>query len=293
VDYIKQQMQAGVPKDAVRKALGDAGWPPADVDDSIKGAEPAGGAGGAGAVQSTGGLGGASVSRPAGQATVNPAVAMGGVDVTKKAMTSATGSPAASASDKFFSKPAVTAQASVDDEDDEHPQVKKFMTIMIVMGVVILLLAGALAFVYFSLNGQLDAAHSGVTDNSAQLTALQQQVNQLTSEKSDLTAQTQALGTDNQVLLSELGFLVPASATSTAPMPATIKGTLSGNASTTFVLLTPRNVRIIVANSKDAKVSAALAPLAAVTSTGAVTLSGTHPVGSLNLTVTAVNGAAL
>lgn len=270
VDYVKQQLQAGVPKDAVRKALGEAGWPQADIDDSMKAGEPAG-------------------AGSAGQTTINPAVAMGGVDVMAK---NPTGNPSATknfSSDKFFAKPGAASQVSM---GAEHPSTKKFMVAMIAMGAVILLLAGALAFVYFNLNAQLDAAQAGNLGDPSQTSSLQQQLAQLTADKDGLNAQVQTLDADNQTLLSELGFFVPAaSSSSTAPVSAIVKGTLSGNASTTFVLMTAHNVRIVVSNSKDAKVTAALTPLAAGTST--ITLAGTHPAGSTNLTVTAVNGAPL
>lgn len=263
VDYIKQQMQAGVSKDAVRKALGDAGWPPADVEDSFKAAMPAG-------------------ASPANQTIINPAVAMGGVDVMAK-------SPAgASSSDKFFAK---SAAGQMPKEIDHAPD-KKFLVVMISMGAVIVLLAAALVFVYLNLNSQLEAAQGGSPINPDQLSSLQGQVTQLTTERDQFASQAQSLNEDNQALLAELGFFVPpASATSTAPVSAMVNGMLSGNASTTFVLTTAHNLKVIVLNSKDAKVAAALAPLVAGTST--VTLAGTHPAGSLNFTVTAVNGSPL
>jgi hypothetical protein len=48
---------------------------------------------------------------------------------------------------------------------------------------------------------------------------------------------------------------------------------------------------VTIANSKDAKVAAALTPL--VSSTSSVMLAGTHLPASLNLTVTSVNGNPL
>lgn len=263
VDYVKQQLQAGVAKDSVRKALIDAGWAAGDVDDSMKSADPGGGPAG---------------SSSMGQSTINPTVAMGGKP----------SAIATSSGEKFFSKPAASAAQTV--RTDEHPSGKKFVIATIAMGAVILLLAGALAFVYFNLNSQLEAAQGG-TGSNAQVASLQQQVNQLNSEKADLTAQTQNLTASNQEVLTELGFFVQTTGTSTAPMTATVKGTLSGNASTTFALTTAHNVRILVANSKDANVAAALTPL--VSGTTSVTLTGTHVPASLNFTVTAVNGAAL
>jgi hypothetical protein len=276
VDYIKQQLQAGVSRDVVLKALGDAGWPAADVSDSMKAATPA-----------TPGAVAAAPATPA--ATINPVVAMGGVDT----MAGPGAATAKSSSEKFFARPATAAQVpvAIGDDEEDHPSIKKFVTTMVVMGIVILLLAGALVFVYFNLNSQLDSAMSGNPNISGEVTTLQGQVSQLAADKETLTTQANALTAERDELATELSFLVAApSAGTSTPVTATVKGMLSGNASTTFALTTIHNVRVLVANSKDAAVSAALTPL--VTGTSTVTLAGTHLPGSLNLTVTAVNGTA-
>src|SRR3989344_872308 len=273
VDYIKQQMQAGVAGASTRKALLDAGWTAADVNDSFGSIEPAAAAQPAAVVQQA----------------VNPAVAMGGVDVQPKSSAAGAGS----ASDRFFAKPAGgAAQMPKDDDDDsDHPSVKKLMVTIIAMGIVMLLLAGALVFVYFNLNGQLEAARSGGLGGADQA-ALQQQIGQLTTDKDELNAEVEGLTADNDSLRGELSFVLPPLAgASSTPVAATVKGTLLNSASTTFSLVTAHNLKIIVANSADEKVSSALTPL--VGGAGMVTLSGTHAPGSMNLTATAVNGVEL
>src|SRR5882724_4730935 len=105
VDYIKQQLQAGVSKDVVRKALVDAGWPAADIDDSMKTGDSV--ASPAAAVSTT---------SPAAQPTINPMVAMGGVDPAVKRPLTVTGPAKASAGDKFFAQsPALQMQRGADD----------------------------------------------------------------------------------------------------------------------------------------------------------------------------------
>jgi len=276
VDYIKQQLQAGVSKDAVRKALADAGWPLADIDDSLKAAEPAMPAAGP-------------VAAPAAAQTINPVVAMGGAEMDDAA--SALERTKSASSNKFFSaqsgQPAASTVMAA--EDDVHPSVKKFVIAMGVMGVVILLLAGALAFVYFSMSGQ-PAPVAGTPDNSAQVGTLQGQVSQLTKANEDLTAQVNALSTANGDLMAEVSFFAAPAANATSSS-ASIKGLLAGNGTLPFVLTTAHNLKIYVANYKDPKVLAALTPLANTTTT--VQLTGTHAAASPNLTVTAVNGAAL
>jgi hypothetical protein len=295
VDYIKQQLQAGVDKDVVQKALGDAGWQAPDVDDSMKAA-----ASPAGAVMSSGNFGSSagmtgSMAGGAGSpalepAKIDPAAAMGGGS-----------SQSMSSRNKFFSRPATAAVSSTpaavgvsdDDEDEEHPSTKKFVMSMIVMGLVIVILAGALAFVYFNLNGQLKAAQSGVMQSGGgDQSALQAQVTELTSERDALAAQTAQASAERDMLADELGFFVVPPGTSTStPVTVIMSGTLTGNASTTFALTTAHNVRVLVANSANTAVAAALTPLA--NGTTDVQLTGTHLPASANVTVTAVNGEGL
>jgi len=280
VEYIKQQTQAGVSKDAVRKALSDAGWPPADVDDSVKAAELAAP------------VGGLTSASPVSRGTIDPVVAMGGAEAAAAgpSLETARSGFSGASGNKFFAKPVSPAGAMAEDDDDDHPSVKKLVMAMIAMGIVILVLAGALAFVYFNMSGRTASGQNAAPGAPDQVAPLQAQVAQLNRSNADLAAQVASLNAMNADLASEAAFFAapPANATSSA---ATVKGTLTGNGTLPFVLTTAHNLKIYVANYKDAKVQAVLLPLANGTTT--VQLSGTHAAASPNLTVTAVNGAAL
>lgn len=254
VDYVKQQTQAGVSKDAVRKALSDAGWPPADVDDSMKALDavsiPASGA--------------VAAAKPA-ATTIDPAAAMSAGQAYSPAV-----SPMKT--DKFFDETAVK----------DHGR-KTGMVPLIVMGAVIVLLLGALVYMYFSGSGAVPQVASPDTANLAG------QVQSLTADKSNLASQVETLTNDNQAYAAEVAFFAYPTGTSTADITGTIKGTLSGGGAVPYAVTTPHGLKAFVKNYKDAKVDAALKPLVG----NVAELSGTHKPGSPDLTVTSVNGVSV
>jgi hypothetical protein len=68
-----------------------------------------------------------------------------------------------------------------------------------------------------------------------------------------------------------------------------VRGTLKAASDGKFTLTTSRNIVFTVKNYKDAKVTAALKPLA----DQGVTLSGVHAPASLEITVQGVNGSPI
>jgi hypothetical protein len=254
VDYVKQQMQGGVALDAIKKALLDAGWPAADVEDSIKAAVPAGGAA-------------SPAATPLTVKKFDPAAAMGGTAIAG----ASAGVAAMSPKTTFFT----------DGPHEVQPKHSWGRVAVGVMAVVILILLGALAYVYYSLNGKV-AAGAGQTASGADAQALQDQLTKLAEDKNNLMTQTNALTADNQTLMGEVGFFTLSSSTLVS---STVKGVIGSNAGG-YLLTTPHNILIAIKNSKDAKVDAALKPLLGQTAE----LSGTHRPGFAELTVTAVNG---
>ena len=262
VDYIKQQLQGGVQKDAVRKALLDAGWPQADVDDSMKTAEPASATVGASA---------------SAQTAFNPSAAMsvgGGSSALPDVK------PFASAKSNLDS----FTPASADEEADK-PRHSWSRIGMSVMAAVIVILLGALVYVYYSLNGRVTTASGESATITSQLSDMQQQVAKLTNDNAGLTTQVATLTADNQVLSDEALFFSP-----DKDMAAdyTISGMI-GSASGVFTLTTAHHILITVKNSKDAKVVSALTPLVGQNAS----LTGKRKPGVPELTVSAVNGAVL
>ena len=161
---------------------------------------------------------------------------------------------------------------------------------MIVMGGVIVLLLAALGYVYFSLSGKLTDANTGGASAAAaaDAAALQNQIQGLTDEKANLTAQLTTLSEEQQKLTAEVSFFaVPASGSLSADIEGKASGVLSGGGTLPYIVTTAHQLRVYVKNWKDAKVDAALKPLLGAT----VEISGIHKPTSPDLTVTAVNGA--
>jgi hypothetical protein len=256
VDYIKQQIQGGVTRDAIKKALLDAGWPTADVEDSMKAADPV------------------AESQPAASSKIDTMAAMGGGAATGSVV--AASSPLQGSSTKFFSEPGAVV------EQPAHGS----RIAMIVMGALIVILLATLGYIYFSLNGKVSSVNGTAAITASEGQALRAQVTQLTADKDALTGQVTALTEQSQGYAEEVAFAVNTG--STTDVSATIRGTVSGTTSAYF-LTTAHGLKISIKNSKDARVDAGLKPLVGQ---GAI-LTGTHRPGVMDLTIATINGAEL
>lgn len=268
VDYVKQQLQGGIQKDAVKKALLDAGWPDADVNDSLSAAS-SGPAPSAPAVAVQPAI--QSPAQPKPQ-TINPMAAMAG---------SSAAAPASLPSkprEKFFDDAGAAGT--------EHKGHGAGIA-MTVMGAMIVALLVALGYIYFSLNGKITSMPGTGGASEAALNDLRGQVQTLTAGNAALSSQVTGLAADNQELKSEIGFLAVTS-TSTAEIAAEAKGVLGG-ATGAYTLTTKNNLKISVKNSKDSKVD----PVLKAYLGQSVTLNGTHKQGEAAITVTGINGGPL
>ena len=269
VDYVKQQVGGGVAGDAVRKALLDAGWPEADVDDSIKTAAPTAPA--------------AAVSSPAAKPAVqsfDPATAMGSSrsGSAVAATVSPVGVTASMDKGRFFNNEHA--------EEEEHGKPAASRVLMIVMGSLIIVLVAVIAYIYMSLNGKLEAVTGTSSLSASEAAALKNQLQPVTAERDALSGQLSAQTGEKDTLAEELAFLSVTGAV--VDVPGTVKGTITA-ASGIYTVTTPHNIRIVVKNSKDAKVDAALKPLIG----NSATLAGTHRAGTMEITVVTVNGNSL
>ncbi len=207
-DYVKQQVQGGVQKDAIKKALLDAGWPAADVDDSVNAA-------------------GAAASPAAAAQTFNPAAVMSGGKSAAEPM------QAAGKGASFFSSGPKTEAVKTG---------KSGKTAHYIMGCVILILLGALSYLYLTSN----RAPASGGSSGADVQALNTQIQQLTADKSSLNGQLTDLSAANQALAGELGFF----ATSTSS--STVQGVLSGTAGA-YTVTTPHGIAVSLKYAKSAK----------------------------------------
>ena len=266
VDYIKQQIQGGVSKDAIRKALVDAGWPEADVSESLSSvAFPV-------------------ATMPAAVSTVQPVIKESAKPMASTVnLSSAMGGASGASSEIRPSEPVLGSTRAVTTAEEGH----KGLMPMIIMGSIIVILLAALGYVYFSLSGKLAAGLPGTVDDT-ELVALRAEVKNLGDAKAASDTQLAAANAENEKFKAEASFFaVPVSGSLAQDIEGKIQGVLSGGGTMPYTVTTAHGLRVYVKNWKDAKVDAVLKPLLGAT----VEISGTHKPASPDLTVTAVNGA--
>ena len=283
-DYIKQQMQLGVSKDAVKSALAGSGWPAGDIEEAMN-AIPGAVAAPVGAVQS---------AQPAAAAVASSAAAST-VQPTAKDIfppkSSGSGSDIAGIFKPRMSvagiNPTIGASATVTGvAKGGSGKIGKVITWSLV-GLLTASLLGLAAYFYVE-NGQLKETAAKTTSASSGLT---DQVNALSQEKNQLLEQQKSLTAENSDLQTHLAFFVvpPGQGTSTPPITVTMQGVLSGSAKTGYILTTSRGVKIGLSNSKEEEVAAMLQ----AAGTATVTVAGLQAAGSKEVKVTQVNGTAV
>jgi outer membrane murein-binding lipoprotein Lpp len=319
VEYVSSQMKLGVSRDAIKSALVGVGWQAIDVEDTLKKVEgdkvqpvvaaaqpqpiaqkPSISVQAASSMPSN-----TPLSKPSSPfASFSPSDIVGGaknISSQPIRMDSPVSAPAQNSAAKSFfnTKPVVSADKNVMAKPistaSEYPPKKKgghTMTIIEAVGIVIL--AALSCFLYVQ-NSTLSAKVNGLSGQSSDVTSqianLNAQVQTFTASDANLNAQVISLMAVNADLQTNLSFLavLPVGSSSAAlatTTTATVSGMLSGSSKTSFVLTTAYGVKVYVKNSSDVGVSAALVPLIGATAQ----LSGTHLVGSANLTVMSVNG---
>lgn len=277
VDYVKTQIQAGVAKETVKDALLKAGWPEADVNDSIGAAESSA----------------AKISPPVGSGT-NPATTKivvselfsnSQLEVAPAISSTAKETPIAESGQKMPSK--LFAKMP-----------PKNTIIMVAATILIAGFAAASVFLYLNnreLNGKLSAlaGESGAADSKA--TALSAQITTLTQERDAAGSQLKSAMDENKEINFEFSFVAaPQTASgSAAPVasssPFVLKGMMGGGGKTFYGLTTARGLRVYIKNSAMPKVDAALKGMLGKETE----ISGTYEPGSPNVTVSAVNGVSV
>lgn len=267
VDYIKSQLKLGATREAIKSNLLGAGWASADVDDSMKAAEPV--------ISATGATG-----ATAGAPIIVSDLMSGNSKLEVVASVNKAGEKAAVSKkeDKKISLPKVKMSGAA--------------IAVIVLAVVALGSAGTAAFFYLNNRSLSDKAAVLSQQNDAansKIAGLNSQVSDLTTNNSNLNSEVASLTSANAELRTSLSFLfVPPSVSSTVEVSVDVKGVLSVLRSQ-YVLVDAEGVKIYIINSKDSKVDAALKPLVG----NSVEVVGTYYPGSPNVTVTSVNGASV
>ena len=325
VDYINSQMKLGVSRDNIKTTLTGAGWAAADVEDTLKKVElaktsqpisampmsaissaakpaepaitsriitPVGGPAAAGPEPQTIKVSDLISASPSTPAAMPASAAKSSTPASKSPLT---GPAAPSTATPAGIRSGNTFQATSYSGAKPHGSHGALIT-EIVLGVVIVLIAGFAGFLFMqnnSLNSQLSALNGQSAGVNSQLSALQAQVAASTTA---LTAQVSSLTGETKEMQTELSFYAaPSNTASGATSTATVSGIVTGGGKAPYVIMATYGAKIYVANSKTANVIAALAPLMAGTSTPATTaqFSGTYVPGSDSMTLTAVNGTSL
>lgn len=313
VEYINAQMKAGMSRDALKSTLVGAGWAPADVEDTLKKVEapktaqpmPASTPVSMSPLGAT-----AKPAEPAAARVVTPAGGPNPAPQTIKVsdlVSSSTVGPATASASKFgTSRSPMTGPAAKTSDGSQPTSFSASspakprgshgaLITEVVLGVIALAAIAFGGFLYTqngSLTSQLSSLKGQSSGVNSQLSSLQAQVAASTTA---LTAQVSSLQGEAQELQTELSFYVaPSSTVPGATSTATVEGVVySGK--TSYVITAAYGAKVAVANSKDAAVVAALAPLMAGTSTPATTaqFTGTYVPGTDSMTLTAVNGSAI
>ncbi len=269
LDYVKQQMQLGVPKEAIKSALLASGWPAAEVDDAL-------GVTGGPASPATASVAASAspVSASASAASAAAKPASGGISF---------GSMSAGLGKESVFKPMSPTSNAKTFDDIGHPAHPHHWLLPAILGVVVVALLAGLWYLY-SQNSVLSGQIQSSSDSTG---SLGQQLNAANMEKVNLTSQINDLNASKKNLETLLSLY---SATlSSSELPITLSGTIGGNDKTGYTLTTPEQILVNIKNSKDVKLSAALKPLAGT----AAALEGTYQPGSKAITVLKVNGTDL
>ncbi len=295
VDYIKGQLVAGVPKDALQSTLKGAGWADADIADAMKGVE---GAAAAPAVQSAPKEPAVSAAPKEVNFSVSSAKPFAAVQAAapKEPVQDVRAAIAMQEQASSLSLGVAPMEAKKDAKKISSGEAgkKRSSVLPIVLGVLFLLSAGGAVYLYMNEGALRDQVATLTSQNAAfttQVAALGSSKDTLTAQVTNLDNQIASLTASNASLTGELSFFVLApSASATAPMSVSLSGVLSSGKSG-YLLTTVDGLVVGLKNGKDAKVDPILKPLAA---SGTVAeIAGTHLPGSNQVTITSVNGTLL
>ncbi len=311
-DYISSQTKLGVSRDAIKSALVSAGWVAGDVEDTLKkvGAGPAAMPAGA---MSTGVAVGAKPAQSSPMASTNSSASPQTIkmsDLISSPFSGSSAKPTSAASattisasaaaataskfggtikgNTFSASPAGTAVAAPHDSMEKSGHGIGTLVIEII-GIVIILGLGGLAWYFYSGNAALAAKVASLNTQSASVTSqLATLQSQLTASSTADASQISNLTAANADLALNLSFyaipLGTPTATAATPLPVTISGSLSGGGKVPYSILTPRGAKIFITNSSDATVGPELKASVGQTAQ----LSGTYIQGSDEMTVSSV-----
>lgn len=304
VDYIAAQIKSGASREAVRTTLLGVGWQAADIDDSLRKIDDAAATQPSAVASSPVAAARPTVvSSPIATAAARPAassassasphvIRMSDLVSSAAAPVERMSVPTSAAKMSAITKNAKITETTFEAAPMSDDGSKKGMVIYGILGVVIVVFGGIAVYLYVqnnSLSSEISSVKSQSTGVTSQVSSLTSQVAALTASDTALAASTAGLASANQELMTELSFYaaLPGAAPTTTAL--SVAGSLGVNASKNYFVVASYGGKVFVANSKDAKVAAALAPLVGKSTQ----LEGTIIPGSETMTVIAVNGNSL
>lgn len=285
-DYIAQQTKVGVSKDVIKNALIEAGWEESDINQAIEEASSSSPAMVSSAVVSTIQPQAVKLSEtfqasrplePATQATKPSHVSFVASDIFRQKGESVFQPAGTSIKSNI---PDVKPAAVISGMKDKLINKDKMLPIVSLGVLSAVFLAGNI-YLFF----QNSSLNSRIGDLSKNSSSLEKQVASLTNDRKSLAEQVNSLSETVADYASQLSIFALPSGTSTGAIPFAVSGTLGGGGKSLYILTTSGNILLLVKNSKDVNVDAALKPLIGTK----VKLDGTHQSGANQLTVTAVN----
>ncbi len=296
IDYVSSQMKLGVSREAIKSALVSAGWVAGDVEDTLKkvqGPEAATAMSqSSSAVKTTSAIAQVTKGSDPQMIRVSDLVSSPFSGSAAKPMTTST-----TATTAPMAKNDVAAAAkfggtikgnSFEAASPAHSKVSRPLILEIV-GAVLILALGALAWYFYSGNAALAAKVNSLNSQSgsvtSQLSALQAQINASSSADSAEIASLTAA--NNDLMLNLSFYAVPLgtpTSTAMASIPVTISGSISGGGRAPYAVTTPRGAKIFIANSSNASIVSGLKSSVGQTAQ----LSGTYIEGSDEMTVSSI-----
>jgi hypothetical protein len=262
IDYIKQQMQLGVPKDSIKQTLVTSGWPEGDIQEGFTA------------------IAGPAVSQPQASASVVSAVQPVTSDIREPAQSS----PAIRKAESTF-QPKMESYVPSEIKPQASGRGMRSFVLPGVMGLAIVGLLAATGYLYTqnsSLSGDISSRSLSNSDLSVQLSAAMQ-------EKTNLATDVAKLKDEAADANSHFILLIDSGATSSPPVSISIRGTLKGDDKTPYTLTTSKGLIVGLRNHRAANVASTLKPLAGTS----VLISGTAIPGSKEVLVQSVNGAPI
>lgn len=271
VDYIKQQIGLGVTRETITGSLRDAGWTESDIREAMAGLSPQSSPGAASPPAKAQSVAKPTETSPKSDRGI-PTVT---IDIVEPRKGESVFQPEAEAVPDPGSLIALAAS-----KKKSH----KGVVLGIVFGALIILFGGAGAFFYM----KGEDAEKRLTALGAEHAAQKGEIEALTKAVAELTDAKAILANENTDLLNQLSVFRTAGMPAGASAGITVRGVVAFEKNQ-YTLTTNKGIVLFVKNSRDAKLDAILNPLAG----NEAEITGTHPLGSRDVTVTAVNGVTI